>query len=132
MGVSGNSWILKLTHKKREARNVSNSFTVIKKLTNKQLKSYLISAVIGYTSPPSRKHVGKNKDVTVLFIGGALCTSWKTPLLLTKTANVYTIRKIRHRLTLDIPWSTEGWLKMLGSGIVLMMTPKSSLLRQKT
>lgn len=58
-----------------------------------------------------------------------LCTDWKNQWLFTKTANVYAITGILHHSTLDIPWRTEGWLKMLGSGIVLMMTPKSNLSR---
>lgn len=84
------------------------------------------------TSPPSSKHVGRNKDITVFSILATLCTDWKNQWLFTKTANVYAISGIVHHPTLGIPRSTEGWLKMLGSGIVLMMTPKSKLSRHRS
>lgn len=105
---------------------------IVSKLFDVHLQSYLIFAVIGYTSLPSSKHVGQNKDITVFSIRDTLCTNWKNQWLFTKTANVYTIIGIVHHSTLDIPWSTEGQLKMLGSGIVLMMTPKSNLSRHRS
>lgn len=66
-----------------------------------------------------------------LLYPGHINMDWKSQWLFTKTANVYAIRGIVHHSTLDIPWSTEGWLKMLGSGIVLMVTPKSNLSRHR-
>lgn len=92
------------------------------------LKSNLIFAVIGYTSLPSSKHVGKNKDITVLSMQDVLEEQW----LFTKTAYVFAIRGTVHHSTSDIPWSTESWLKMLGSETVLMMTPKSNLSRHRS
>lgn len=41
---------------------------IIKKLVISHLMSYLIFAVIEYTSLLSTKHVGKNKDITVFLI----------------------------------------------------------------
>lgn len=53
------------------------------------------------------------------------------PMAFHQTANVYAIRGTVHHSTLDIPWSTERWLKMLGSGIVLTMTPESNPSRHR-
>lgn len=54
------------------------------------------------------------------------------PLPFHWNCDVYAIREAVHHSTLDLPWSTEGWLKMLGSRIVLMMTPKSTRSRQRS
>lgn len=116
-------------HKKTALLHIS---VIISKLVDLHSQSYLIFAVTGNTSPASCKHVGKNKDITVFSILDTLCTDWKNQWLFTKTANVYAIRGIVHHSTLDIPWSTEGWLKTLGSGIVQMMTPKSNPSRHRS
>lgn len=66
-----------------------------------------------------------------LLYPGRIILDWKNQRLFTKTASVYAIRGILHHSTLDSPRRTEGQLKMLGSGIVPTMTPKSSLSRHK-
>lgn len=56
----------------------------------------------------------------------------RTNGFLQKTAYVIAIRGTVHRSTSDIPRSTEGCLKMLGSETVLMMTQESNLLRHRS
>lgn len=93
------------------------------------LKSNLIFAVIGSTSLPSGRHVGKDKGVTVSTVQDVLeelMASHK------KTACVIAIRGTVRRSTSDIPRSTESCLKMLGSETVPMMTPESKLSRHRS
>lgn len=78
---------------------------IISKTVKLHLESYLIFAVIGYTSLPSSKHVGKNKDTTVFSIRDTLCIDWKTRWLFTKTQNVYAIT--RDSASFDLGYSTE-------------------------
>lgn len=94
-----------------------------------QSKSNLIFAVIGSTSLPSSRHVGKDKGGTV----SAVQDVSEEPMAShKKTACAIAIRGTVRCSTSDIPRSTESCFKSLGSETVPMMTSESKLSRHRS